>query len=325
MDSTLRYVEAGQWTDIPAWAAALIQLGFTLAGNRKVQRRKICVIALPTRSYAAAFAAIGAVRYGIIPGARIGDPGAHFKSLRALKRRERVRFIHKGRSLRGMMDGPSTVSGKDAIRILVQTRQSKSYLFTEDTCHNVQIDTAAEWDLPGRQPARNVRCKPEFLQQVFGSDYSELLARSVIDVVIVGRMGLLEEEITSTLFATGDKEDPETSTLQELLRVRRLLGASEPFRSELYGTTSMEEPAIPANSIPPLVIFDGSIAFLKCRHNWRQSNWLVLLDRTEPQFEAASQEVNAEYVQKRVDDGLSLEALPVPHGLEWMEYEEKRQ
>ena len=71
--------------------------------------------------------------------------------------------------------------------------------------------------------------------------------------------------------------------------------------------------AVGAEVVPDIItpyatLFDGALSFLKWREAWRQTHWIVVLDRTDSHFADAVNVLNQEYVSDRVD--AELPALP---------------
>jgi hypothetical protein len=115
-----------------------------------------------------------------------------------------------------------------------------------------------------------------------------------------------------------------TGRLQEILGVREFAGRRETYRSRVL-PVSGGEPATPdSEGTPAVTVFDGAAGFFKWRDSWRQSNWLVILDRTDPQFADAAALVNQEYIQRRSDDAM-IKGIPRPPcGVELLVYREAR-
>jgi len=325
MGERLRYSKAAQWVPIPEWAGFLVELGFRLAGEEDPGKRTTCILAVPTRSYAATFAAAGAIESMLVGGVDLPNAREHFEALTKLREGDPLRFNLGGKSFRACFKGVVTLNdGRHAIRVQTQKRHGRAYLVTEDNSHQVYSETATDWELPKQQPGRNIQWKPRFLEAVLGNRYQELVSRSNIEVVIIGRLATLSQELTDTLFVTGGSSVTEAATLQEILRVKRLLPVSQPYRSEIYSSMREEDGYQSVAEPPKLAIFDGAQGFLKSRHHWRATNWLVLLDRTEPQFEVAVIEANSEYV-RRLSSPEKITVPKVPKGLELMLYQESKQ
>lgn len=176
------------------------------------------------------------------------------------------------------------------------------------------------WDVvPGAQ----------FIKQLIGEvKIKEFITKTQHECIILGHVNNLEAEIQGETFAviSPDKNIAE-GLLQDIIRARRFLKEGEGYRSEVFPVTLPEAPKIQNNETPLFVIFDGPIGFLKWRDYWQESNWILILDRTENVssfFESASI-INQRYIQKRLErDEKYNDLQPVPQGIELIIFEEKR-
>jgi hypothetical protein len=75
----------------------------------------------------------------------------------------------------------------------------------------------------------------------------------------------------------------------------------------------------------PFVIFDSPKSFLYWRRSWSESNWIVLLSRTESTYQDAVINVNEQVArneQSRLMD--EIERLEIPPGIELICFSRKR-
>ena len=73
------------------------------------------------------------------------------------------------------------------------------------------------------------------------------------------------------------------------------------------------------------MIFESGSGFLKWRDAWRHSDWVVLFDQTEAEFDVAVQAFNEEYIMSPADDreirGFPYNPAYIPTSM----YKEERQ
>jgi hypothetical protein len=109
-------------------------------------------------------------------------------------------------------------------------------------------------------------------------------------------------------------------TLQDILKIRRFAGEGHTYRSEVMAVAAE---ALPEITSPYTTLFDGALSFLKWREAWRQTHWIVVLDRTEPHFAEAVNILNQEYVSDRLDAEVPI--LPrLPDGMDVLLFKEER-
>ncbi len=323
----LHYVKAGQWSGLPDWAKAYIGIGAALACVGSPASRVVCAAAIPSRTCAAALAALGVVRASLLdPRTRI-DKHKHFDCLKKLPRGTKVRLIDNGLSMKGVLDGLSTFGGKDYLRIQIKNKGAGglSPLVDVEKAIQVEVVTADDWDLPKTKSGSPMKLQKSFLDEFLGPAQAQLITSSRLECVIVGRLSTLKEEVKDISFGVPlGSGDFAMGTLQDLMRARAFLPFAQPFRSDVISASVEDAPALEDRKAARVAIFDGALSFLKRRHHWMGSNWLVLLDRTEPQFEAGASAVNDEYVQSRLENGLGEIECNLPEGVETVVFEAPR-
>lgn len=151
----------------------------------------------------------------------------------------------------------------------------------------------------------------------------ELIAYSRTDCLIIGSKGQLRREARDTRFAVQDTNSRFVEgSLNMLVRMHELLSDSSAHRAVLCSSAGSPADLKPIISPPTAVIFSGATSFLRWRNSWRESHWIVLLDRTEPHFAEAVRELNQEYIRRRAEEEPS-ELLPaLPTGVEAVCYHE---
>jgi hypothetical protein len=75
--------------------------------------------------------------------------------------------------------------------------------------------------------------------------------------------------------------------------------------------------------IPPIVVFDGAVAYMKLGHHWQSAHQIALLDRTERQFVDAIELLNQNYAY-RLSGGFKF-PIKIPDGIEMMIYRDSVQ
>lgn len=324
---------------LPEWASYLLFLGFFLSSQTKTDARSVIGVALPTRAYAAALAATGVVYNRTVLLKNRVDIETHFRSLCELPGGTPVTYVHGKRTQPGLLLGSTDQFGEK--RLIVQTRGPKSgtethYVRAADA-EKVQPATGPEQtSAPGglssrRQTGQLVTPVSEFARNILGEENAkDLPHRSRLECCIIGQLGHLRTEINETEFVadSGATQVQAThpgrfGTLQDILRVRKFMGEGRAYRSEVIASQSSNVPALAGEAEPHVTIFDGTAGFTKWRDYWRQSHWLVLLDRTEPGFEEGARALNTEFITNRVGDTESGGVPLPPAGVELVLYRER--
>jgi hypothetical protein len=140
--------------------------------------------------------------------------------------------------------------------------------------------------------------------------------------VILGNLTRLREEIEATPFSIESPDGEVTQgTLQDVLAVKGFRGLQGPARA-----TALASSGSGGNSTVqvPVVVFDGASAYLRWWDAWRDSSWIVVLDRSDAQFELAVDQLNRDFVQRRLNDTTFKGLPPLPPGVEVLAYQERR-
>lgn len=316
------YFDSGQaWLPLPDWATFFIEIGSHLGQFQHSSNRLVVAVAVPARAYVAALAAMGAVSAGAIQHGDDETKSQHFQRLCQLPKGTPVIFRRSGKFTKAVLVGCDQSDG--IARIGVREYKSLHCWLPLSECLRIEVASAAIATAPARRVPYRVPSKP-FLQSMLpGLDIGHFATHTSFDCAILGRLNALRRELTTTSLGnppiTGTCID--RGTFQDILRAKRLLPKDYAYRSDVFPVEAKKS-AIPASKSKPLVtVFDGSLAFLKWRDDWRQGNWMVILDRTEAQFDGAVAALRQEHSSRVSDHNLQTEA-ELPSGVELLAYEE---
>ena len=318
-------IEFQYWADdrslpLPSWGKFFMQLGAAVAEENNPQRSLVTALAVPTRSYAAVLVAAGA----IMSMAKAIDrkshalPRAHFKMLSSLPAGTSVILKKGGKKVKGTLVGVKDVMNDGTEMIGIQIQNKKGGLLTDwlppKSSHKVQL-SSKDWNQLPADVGKSVgvkTSKSEFIARIFeGPDLWNFITHSILDCVILGNVGTLEQEATTTRLSIGaQRRNAAVGTIQDILRLRRLSGTNEAFRSDIFPVNPRNNAMKSEEMTPHVVIFDGAAGFLKWRDKWSHCNWVIVLDRTEPRFAEAVQVVNAEYLNRISEEKLRLPDAP---------------
>jgi hypothetical protein len=175
--------------------------------------------------------------------------------------------------------------------------------------------------------------------------------RSELESLVLGDVGLLRTEVTKQVFAVqvgysttktrkslsknkirkirryhkqtfpDEVLSPEfvTGILQDFLRVQRFSG-NKPYRSNILPVRGTKPPVSAAASPPYFTIFDGARCFVNWRDRWLNTNWVVLLDRTESDFMEAVERINVDTLNRDGEE-LPFGQLQLPKGISSIIYQ----
>ena len=308
------------WAPLPDWAQFVIEVAARIASFDSGEARLVVVLALPTRAFAAAFAAAGAVvaSFQRVPPER--NLTEHFEYLASLPGGTPVTLHERNSMVQGRLLGASEDSFDGRRRLKIQLPNEIRRLEAR-TCAKVQVIQD-----PGALSTRRRKLvhAPRFLSfAAHGVETTTFCTTTRLDCVIIGPKNTLKYELAGEKFAAGPPERPYGGTLQEIARTREFARQNDPYRSVVLSATPDSTQHDSSTAAPPLVIFDGAVAFNNWRSRWRASNWLIVLDRSSSSAGDEAASVNAAYAT-RIRDSSLLSSVPVPRAVESVCYLERR-
>lgn len=323
----LYYSDGVHWLLLPPWARFFVQLGLALSSESKPNTRLVTAVAVPTRSYAAAFTAVGVIVSRSSSLVKQISSAEHFKQLLQITKGTPLTVLQGGVKQKGISEGSCKIGDSTLLRIRLRGGEFGAWkLVQESDALNVEVVPDEDETVPKRITGRIIRPISPFARNVVTTEsVPTFVTISRLDCLLIGRLNRLRTEIVETKFATRGERAGEFSEgrLQDVLRVRSLLDPSEHFRSDILSSASHGALKV-AHSIPTVVVFDGSASFLRLRGRFESANWIILLDRTDSTFGDAMALCNQEYLKRRVDD-LILEGIAdVPRGVDLISYYESR-
>lgn len=300
---------------LPAWARYLAELGSLVGTDHKTSDRLVLAVGLPTRVYAVPIIAAGivAVRTRLEPTT---DGAAHFDTVCTAPPSTPVLLEIGGRRMKGTFLGPLAYRGQRWARVKLANGETHSV--GEADALRIAIPSLGVLASPQHLlPTGTIVQRRGFLRQALGrAALTNITRESRLECVLVGRRSVLCHEATELRVAIPSAADPKRmhrARLSDVLRIRKLLRAGQPFRSEVVSAIGRRASADAGDDVPFAAVFDGATSFLKWRHLWPQSHWVVVLDRTEPRCAEAAGVVDALYQDRAVGGPVPV-PIPGPPG-----------
>lgn len=317
------YRDGSNWVNMPYWAVSYISLGSAIAIQKDPKHRLVVGLAVPVRAYAATLTALGIViERAKIPSDNI-EVSKYLAYLKTIERGVSVMYCPKEDWYPGNFVGLQQVGGKPFIAIIWKRgrERCKVTLPVSQAITRLQISGSTENDYAGKTVGRRLVHNKDFLKIILGgNNTNEFVVRSRLECLIIGCVNTLRHEIKETQISLGTNHI--AGTIQDVLRVRKFLGADSAYRSNVIPINREQSSHSFSSDIPYMTIFDGALSFLKWRDYWRKSNWIVLLDKTESCFREAVDQLNQEYVERRVRDAILASTLELPQGSEFLAFQE---
>ncbi len=307
-----------QWLNCPNWVEFLVDLGRALGSEELSGQQLSLAVAVPTRAFAANLIALGTVsRRSQMPGGRPSIQ-EHFEKICALKKGTVLQCIEKQKKYRCAFHGIEMLDGSEFVRVEMYIRKNKTArLIPKKKCQDIILcEEESEYQNKITRKKLIVE-RPEFtghfVSPMLPSDFA---LEKKPECRIIGMQNILKVEAKAEVFAVQNGDQLKTGTLNDVLRIESLLPHDDPYRTQILSSRN-EETFIDNLGPVHLTIYDGSNAYLKSdssRHLGPVT--VVVLDKTEPNFEAATQKISDAFIQRR--SGMIKLALnhPAPHSID---------
>lgn len=306
---------------VPEWVRLLVALGTSVASESS-DRKIVAGLALPTRMFAAAFSAFGIALVRVNQQTLV-DPTHHFESLCKLPEGTPVAVHQHGssRKKRGLLVGTRIVSGDRVVYVRLSDARKGNQELGLPPSQALRIEVIQEKE-PRRNPfgtAGLAGVNPLLEELLPAVDAQRYVNHTNLDTLVLGHSFLVHNEILNTPIAViGNRSNLVNGWLQDIVRLR--VDHRHAYRSHVIPPGSRKMASYAKRLRPSVVVFDGASSFVRSRHHWKRSHWIVLLDRTEVQFQDATDALNEHYIQRTGD--VRLRGLPiVPVGVEMCLFE----
>jgi hypothetical protein len=325
----LHFRKDKEWLQIPAWARFYAVLGALSEGNLERQSRLVVSLSVPSRSYVAAFVALGIVTASAERPVFSKPSTEHFSEICSLPLNAPVAITVFGtdgshRRKMGVFAGLTVHRGSRCavIRVNRKIDGGGSHLIRDEDSHRVEILETGPIDLPKKQVGTPIPGMSPFGKAFFQSKETQLSRRkSKFDCLFVGPINALHREIEETSFAIKRSGRFYEGTLGDVLRVRRFIRRDEAFSSDIARVHGHSLDYLNEGDKPSFVLFDGANAFIRLHAQTRNNHCVVILDRTESSFRDAADILNENYLRRLSDKHLNFTMLP--KGVEVMSFYER--
>ena len=314
----------GSWSPLPSWVHFFLQVGRSAISVPGVNQRIVIAAVVPTRVFAAAFVALGAVEARSRVGSASSSDG-HFEQVASLTKGDKVTVLQAGKKYVASFDRAGRALGREGIFVVFdKDRKSRMTNFLpKEECDRVAIGTLGRERLPKVGTPREKRASgwdEAFLEAGLGiTSAADYVRCDDFTALIIGQVQALSFELEEAPFAAASESGRlATGHIEDLIRTKKFANDSqgETFRTEVMSDRSRElEPELAALK-PPVVILDGGRSYVKHRLDWRSASWVIILDRASPTTEEAALVFNQDYVEHRIDDLDPLIGIQPPPGIE---------
>lgn len=314
----LHYQKDGIWLSLPEWAKFFLNLGNYLSSLNLKKNRFVIAISVPTRSYVATLIGSG-ITVGRARIPIIGSDYEYYEKILSLKEGAPLKYRDGNRKKNAKRKGELNYNGKRLIGIQIDEGVTNTIKYiSPENAKFIEIIDKDDVKLPHQQKGREILPPSKLLQSLLGDVYiDDFVFQTRLECVFIGPLNSLKQEISTPLATRRFPLEDCAGSISDLLRVHEFQPSSQAYRTSTLAAISKRNTKIASEVSPFAVIFDSSLGFVKWRDYWRNFNWVVILDRTDLNFQYAVDQMNQEYFS-RSEKPYKPKIPSIPAGIEIM-------
>ncbi|MBB6022162.1 hypothetical protein HNR77_003258 [Paenibacillus sp. JGP012] len=320
------YNDNNVWAPVPDWFNFFINSGYYFSEHTEERRKSVMCISAPAAYFLPTLLGIGVIA-GIIesiPYDRLLFN--HFSALTQLHEGTLVRFRDGGRQKIATFLGTEIIYGEKRLKIQTQNPEAGGLVdfIPQSRAFDISISNNQQLQIPNNQVGRTEAIESQFLAALFDNAGNTPMFRfSDPKICFVGNKEALLAETNDYQFATLTESRYISGCLNEILKIRQFLGTTDIYQSEVVASQSRKIDVVlqPAT----VIIYCNAVSYLSCHHNFHDYDSIVLLDRSETQYQLAVDELNNRFLEN--NDFLNVtrpELSKLPKGIEILYWKEKR-
>lgn len=314
----ITYKDGNRFSPLPSWSEFFIRLGDYGVRSHQPAAKLRMAATVPTRAFAATFAAAGAViAQNVVP----------------VDRNERERYLewlctnHLGAKAK-IRDGSvlrhaeviSCAEDAGHLRICCKVHRGRTHDFSKLSGASLDKLVGISERLNLKEPTSGSVFLTGWSRSRMPGIVAEFCLNSDHPPVIVGSRRRLGRESKSLFRVCIAGQFVELGDLQRILALD-IDNSSDPIRCRVLAPSSEVSDEFLKTSF---VIFDGTEGFLEHRHSFAQASYVVILDRSESRFDEGLAEFRSDYALNAPDEASSFRGLPTPPpGVELASYVER--
>jgi hypothetical protein len=293
--SVMQYQQTNKWFSIPDWACELVTLGFEFAVE-SYQSQRILALVVPTREMAAAFFGVG-----LVLGRIFGDTDGKndFEAFWQLEESTSVKLIIGGVHTGVIQSKTFNASGIREVRVKIDKKRDGS-----GTELRINEKMKFDFSLPEsrvrlRKDASISTEKTSFFEHIAHLLKPTFVPSSKLDCLFVGEKNTLKLAAELVVRVSDTSNSFLMGCLLDVLRPKSVVDVGTVYRCNFLSSRSNDDFEV-MNELTS-IIFDGSTEFLHCVDQFPKHNWVVILEQSDSQFQAAVDRLNSDFIRRSED------------------------
>ena len=292
-----------RYDSIPAWARWFFLAGQKIAAGSTLCRNLIIGLSLPTRSYAVQFFLLGYETWKVKKiMADQNENSSYFNHLAECEENEALLIWENGHWLRCWFKGVGTIEEEKYIKVEVSGSERRQHLnlVVETNIAKLRKAVDSEREVAVNQTGFGMSGLDSLISYYnkTENDILKFLIKNESSYAVVGSKSTIKNELEKEklyLYQAGEYIE---FSLQHILRFENLMTDYDLPRGKILNSRPTNDDSSFNNY--PVVIYDGSLAYLNRQGDIQSNVEIVLLDRTEPQFSSARNELMVRYYDRSV-------------------------
>ena len=309
------YKHEREWQPLPEWALLYISLGKHITQLNNLDL--VIGLSIPTRYYAAILISLGISLAHVNKPIVKSDLLEHFTKLCNSPQGTPIIYHEDNRLRRGSLEGYTKQN--DITRVKIHLGKTEKQYIPLCIANRIQLSHENLSSPNLRKRSKILKYEDSLLYAFMDkSSATTYQMESRLECTIVGDKNRLLREACEPLAVQPENKSRFPGKIQDLLRIYQK--AQEGYRTDIQSDRT-KNLAPKHNEVSPITIFDSASGFLKWRDNWQQSQWVVLLDRTETAFEEAVNTLNRESCNHLyLSDNEPINLPEPPQGVDMLVY-----
>ncbi|WP_435165130.1 hypothetical protein [Paenibacillus glycanilyticus] len=323
------YNSESSWLPAPGWLNFFFKTGQYFAQEIEEKRKLTMGITVPVGNFIPSIISLGLMAGFVNSANPTNLIDNHFNSLLKLPIGTILRFRNQGMFKIGKFIG--TTEMFDETLLMIQTQNASAGGLTEFVSKKRSLDISINQNQDRRIPnsqsgKKELNYYSPFMDCFFEDvDYKNSYTFSDTKFLLLGeRESLLNETVNAKFGFIAKKKRFISGSLNEILRIKSFMGANELFQSDVL--TSKLNKKEQVQDLRTVIIYCNSLAYLNWGDFFRGNNSIVILNRTDTQYQLAKEELNNRYLEvMKFAETPKLEfSSDMPNGIETLCWKESK-
>jgi hypothetical protein len=321
---SLVYKNGNDWMPLPIWAKYFLELGATLSEYSVPGNNFVAAITVPTRGFAASLFCSGLIlQRGILP---TQCSEQHIEKIASLPIGTPVRFPSNNHQKDGLYNGEVSSCGKRYFRI--QYEQGSEISIPVESAQKIEISGKDQIKLHKSQSGRELVPPSSLLKHLFDPPLlSRFVTESKLECVMLGQLNSLTQELMDHTIGYQIIEGRVAEgKILDLVRPKgtQYKTSNTSYRTLILPSSNKYNSQFTSKLNNFVTVFDNALSYIKWRSAFKNTNWVVILEKTDRNFDLALKEVNEDYYQNRIEKPSKIQLPNPPAGIELMFFEVRK-